>query len=524
MIKMTNLKIAILLSTIFVAALILRFLYFPGDIYFGIDQAMGSFAIKEILDGQPKLIGPSTTFPGLRHGVLHYYLFAPFYWISNGDPSLVAAFLRVVNASGIFLIFFISTILFNKYVGLIAAFLFAVSFEQTQFAMYFNHPSLAVISILIMYLGLCLLIFKKKDFGLVISLIGLGLSIQFEFLLTYLFIPVVIILLLFRKSIPRLNFRIWSLSFVAFFLTISTFIIAEFKFSFRSTYLLPQLLVSSQKSLYIIILTFIFEMGQVIKFNIVEINQLRLITGLVFFGLFILLLKSHIRKQAIFLGVWFFSVITIYYVTGGEKLNVDIIQYHPNVGISISLMILVAYLLYILGKKNYYLVTLSVLILIFFGNFTLIQKINPYGSMPEINAQSFMLLSDEKKVLDYIYQDAKGKPFAVKAVTLPFYINTTWSYLFEWYGKQHYGYLPIWGGKNAIGYPGKLIVEEAQDKLPTKRYLIIEPTRGIPTYLVNDYLKEESYFTNLQEEHKIGSFVVQKRLPKNFRMVDVVGQ
>lgn len=500
---------------IFIFALILRFLYFPNNIYFGYDQARDAFATHEILNGHLKLIGPPTTFEGFRHGVLYYYLYAPFYWMGNGDPSIAAAFLRVVNALGVFIIFAISSVLFNIYVGLIAAWLFAVSFEQTQFALYFNHPPLAVISILLMYLGLSLLIFRKKDYGLIIALVGLGLSIQFEFILTYLVIPLILILLFFRKSIPRINFKILFFALIAFSFTISTFIIAEIRFSFRSIHLLPQLLFNgAQKSLYRIISTYLFEMGQVIKFNLTGISEIRLITGLISFIAFLLLLSSRMKKQMIFLGFWFFSVIIIYFVTGGEKLDVDIIQYHPNVGVSLSLTIFVSYLLYIIGKKSHWLITLVLIMFISLGNILIIQKINPYGSMPEINAQSFMLLSDEKKLLDFIYKDADGSEFAVKAITLPFYINTTWSYLFEWYGKQRYGYLPIWGGKNAIGYPGNLAIEEAQDKLPSKRYLIIEPVRGIPTHLIDGYLKEENYFTNLQEERKIGSFIVQKRLVK----------
>lgn len=511
---MTKVNIFFLL-TIFIIALILRFRYFPNDIYFGIDQATGSFAVKEILEGQPKLIGPTTTFPGLRHGVLYYYLYAPFYMIGNGDPVFAAAFLRVANALGVFLIFMTGAVLFNKYVGFLSALLFAISFEQTQFALYFNHPSLAVISILIMYLGLALLIFRKKETGLIIALLGLGLSIQFEFILTYLFIPFVTILLVFRKSTQRISFKFLFAGAITFILTILTFIIAEIKFSFRSINLLPQLLIgNTEKSLYRIISTYFFEMGQVIKFSLIGLDQLRLVTAVVIFASFFRLLFSRIKKQIIFLGIWFFSTIIVYFVTGGEDLTVQIIQYHPNMGVSLSLTIFVAYMLYILGKKTSYLLTIFILILIAILNFSLIQKINPYGSMPEINAQSFMLLSDEKKIIDLIYSDAGGQPFAVKGITLPFYINSTWSYLFEWYGQQKYGYLPIWGGKNAAGYPGNLVVEEAQDKLPDNRYLIIEPVRGIPVHLINSYLQEESYFTNLQEEWKIGSFIVQKRQPK----------
>lgn len=507
---------------IFIFALILRFLYFPSNIYFGYDQARDAFAAHEILNGHLKLIGPPTTFEGLRHGVLYYYIYAPFYWLAQGDPAMVAALLRVVNALGVFLIFAIGYVLFNISVGLIVAWLYAISFEQTQFAMYFNHPSLAVISILVMYFGLSLLIFKRRDFGLIIAFLGLGLSIQFEFILTYLIVPFIVILFVFRKSIPNISFKIFSLGFISFLITVLTFLIAEIKFSFRSSNLLPQLLFgNANKSLYRIISTYLFEMAQVVKFNLVGIEQLRFITGLAFFFSFLSFLFSKVKKQMIFLGIWFFSTITVYFITGGSELNVDVIQYHPNVGASLSLGLFSSYLLYVIGKRTSYLFAIAIIILITSLNISLIQKINPSGSMPEINAQSFMLLSDEKKVLDFIYTDAEGNPFAIKAVTLPFYINSTWSYLFEWYGKQRYGYLPIWGGKNAIGYPGNLPVEEAQDKLPDKRYLIIEPIRGIPTHLINAYLEEESYFTNLQEERKIGSFIVQTRRVKK---VDAVGQ
>lgn len=512
---MIKLSYFYLLLLVFVLALLLRFLYFPNNIYFGFDQARDAFAVKEILSGDIKLIGPTTTFEGLRHGVLYYYIYAPFYWLGQGDPAIAAALLRVVNALGVFIIFAIGYVLFNMFVGLIAAWLYATSFEQTQFALYFNHPSLAVISILIMYLGLSLLIFQKKEVGLVIALLGLGLSIQFEFILTYLFIPFLIILFAFRKSISKINFKILSLAVITFCLTTLTFIVAEIKFSFRSINLLPQLIVgNTEKSFYRIISTYLFEMGQVIKFSLVGIDQLRLIAGATVLLSFLWILFSKVKKQVIFLGIWFFSTIIVYFVTGGEDLKVSIIQYHPNVGVSLSLILFVSYLLYILGKKFGYLLIVVMIILITLFNLSLIQKVNPYGSMPEINAQSFMLLSDEKKVIDLIYLNAQGKPFAVKGITLPFYINSTWSYLFEWYGKQKYGYLPIWGGKNASGYPGNLGVEEAQDKLPNKRYLIIEPIRGIPIHLINAYLEEENYFTNLQEEHTIGSFVVQIRMLK----------
>lgn len=514
MYRMFDRKIILLLLEIFVIALFLRYLYFPDNIYFGFDQARDGFAVKEILNGHMKLVGPSTTFEGLRHGVLYYYLYAPFYFFGGGDPGVPAASLRVLNSFGVILIFALASILFGKFTGLIAAWLFAISFEQTQFALYFNHPSFAVISILILFLGLSILIFKKEDFGLIIAFLGLGLSIQFEFLLTYLIIPFLLILIVFRKSIPSLAIKTKVFGVITFLLIISSYIVSEIKYGFRSFSGLSQLLFNgSEKSVYKIVITYLFEMGQVIKFTLVGINELKLPIGLILFIIFLFTIKSKISKQVIFLGIWFFSAMIIYFISGGGDLNVDIIQYHPNVGISLSLIIFVSYLVLILWKKNMR-IAMIIIMLIFSANFYLIQKINPFGSMPEINAQSFMLLSDEEKVIDYIYLDSREQPFAVKAISLPFYVNTTWSYLFEWYGKKKYGYLPVWNGTNAAGYSGNLTVETAQDKAPFLRYLIIEPLRGIPTYLVDDYLREESYFSDVKKEIEIGKFKVQVRQKK----------
>ena len=501
----------ILLCFFFLIALFIRFLYFPGNIYFGYDQARDAFATEEILHGHLKIIGPTTSFEGLNHGVLYYYLYAPFYFFGKGDPAFIAAFLRVLNSACVFIIFLLSTVLFNKYVGLISAGIFAISFEQTQFAMYLNHPSFAVASVLFMYLGLSYFIFHKKSLGLIIASLGLSLSIQFEFLLTYLIPVFLLILICFRSFFKKASKTAIFISAFSFIFGISTYLIAEIKYGFRSFgYLLQLFSQNSDKSILKIANFYLFEIGQMIRFNLIGSLPLKILTGLILLLCFAKLLKSKFKKQIIFLGLWFFSVIIIYIVTGGADTTSGIIQYHPNLGISLSLIIFVSFLIYTLAQKNKIVAFLFILF-ISAGNISLIKEYNPSGSIAEINAQSYMLLSDEKKVVDFIYQDTKGKPFALKGITMPFFINTTWSYLFSWYGLSRYGYTPVWGGKNALGYPNNLIVENAQDKLPDRRYLITEPLRGIPTFLIDDYLREESYFTDIEKEVNIGKFKVQIR-------------
>ena len=136
---------------------------------------------------------------------------------------------------------------------------------------------------------------------------------------------------------------------------------------------------------------------------------------------------------------------------------------------------------------------------------------NPEGTIVEIVSQDGMLLNDQKKIVDFIYQNAKEDQFSVSALTVPYQVNTTWAYLFEWYGFQKYSYLPVWGGSTAEGFEGNLEMETARSELPERYYVIIEPTRGLHSWLITDFFEEENLFTESVEEKKFGKIVVQVR-------------
>ncbi len=499
------------LLLIFILACILRFLYFPHNIYFGYDQARDAYAALEIAHGHLKIIGPSTSFPGLFHGVLYYYILAPLVLFWQSNPEIVAAAMRVLNACGVFLVFYLASILFSKKVGLLAALLYAVSFEESQFAIYMGNPSLAILSIVLMFLGLATVIFQKKDYGLPLALLGYGLSVQFQFALFYLIIPLVLILLYFRKSFLELKIKTYILSIVAILLSLSTFIIAEFKFGFRTIHSLISLATSGNgKNLSNIINTYLYTVNKMISFNLTGSLAISALVGITILVSFIYLIRQKDnREKMVFLGIWFFGLLITFYINGGsDDLSKNIPLYYPNIGISIALIIFVSFIFSKFIKSDNVLVFLTAFIV--FLNLHQINSLNPKGTIVEINAQQGMLLSDEKQAIDYMYKDAQG-PFAAKAVTMPADINTTWSYLFEWYGQKKYGYVPIWNGKNAVGFAGNLKVQEAQEGLPRKRYVIIEPLRGVPDYLVSDHLKNEDYFTDVVEQKYFGQIVVQKR-------------
>ena len=228
-------------------------------------------------------------------------------------------------------------------------------------------------------------------------------------------------------------------------------------------------------------------------------------------GLFIFFLavfymwKKYELKKTFFLLLWF-GVGLIPYL----KNTASIPLYYYSGGASVAAVIFVSFLLVKLGQKRLWLSWILV-ILIVLSNIYQIQKYNPFGTLPSINVQSGMLWSDQKKIVDYIYQDAAGQPFAVNALSVPLNVNIVWSYVFEQYGAKKYGYLPVWGGNAASGYAGHLKVETSRSELPMTQYLIIEPIRGIEKYMVDDFMNAEDTSTRSNEEKQFGLTKVQKR-------------
>jgi|SRR3989344_260190 len=501
-------KKTVLLFLIFLLALILRFLYFPQNTYFGFDQARDAYAVREILGGHLKITGPPTANGIFHHGVLYYYIFAPFYLFAGGDPSAISAFLRVLNASGVFILYFITLALFGSIAALLASFLFAISYEQTQFSLFLNHPSFAVMSVLIFYLGLSTWIFRKRAWGLLLALFGLGLSIQFEFIEVQLIGVFILYALFFRKEIHQLNFRNILLGLFALLLPLSTYIISETKNNFLIIKQIPGMFINSTalaggSSFQ----QFLFIINRHFQDNFSANPIVASILAIAFLvTLSIFLIKNVLRKEFIFLSLWFFGGLMVYFLIDNDA-------YFYNTGTSISLLIFTAFLVSKIFSKNKPL-AFSILALIVISNIFLITKNNPLGPNQKINPQIGLLLKDQEKMLDFIYQSAQGKDFAVNTLTMPYNINTTWSYLFEWYGAKIYGYTPVWGGDAAKGFPGNLQIERARSKLPDKRFLIIEPLEGIPTYLIDSFITNEKKYSTTIEIKRIGTMQVWVQQPK----------
>lgn len=492
------------LILVFLVAIVLRFLYFPDNTYVSYDTARDALTSLEVLKGDIKIVGPYSSFNNfLHHGPLVYYIWAPILYLSGGSPEVLSFFTRLYNALGALLIFFIAKELFNKKVGLIAALLFAFSYEQSQFALFLGHPTYAVLPVMLFYLGFVLIIFKKKPWGLILMSLGVGAAINFHYANAYLFINLFLFLVLFRKTIFSYPIKYFIRAIFVLTLTLFTFIIAEIKYGFPmiSEIIKPEGLTGAAKFHLDTFINVFYRITQDNFFNHHYAVPF-LITAIAGYCYY-LISRSKEKEKIIFLLIWLISGGFIYLLTGSTA-------YYYSAGSSVGLLIIAGLIFYdIYMKKRIVAVTILGAILI--SNVFYIIAENRNGPNKHVIIQPDMILRNQKMMIDYMYQSAEKQPFAINGITVPLYIKTTWSYLFEWYGMKKYNYLPVWGGKAADGYPGNLQVVSARTSLPKLSYLIIEPQIGISDSIYRNFIREENYFSKVIEEKRFGSISVQKR-------------
>lgn len=500
--------VPILLVLIFVVALAFRFLHFPQNIYFGYDQARDAYESQRIYnDRDLTLLGPRTEVDGVFHSPLYYYIIGPLYLFSEGQPYLPAAFVLLINALGVFLIFKIGDVLFGRTAGLLSALLYAFSFEQYQYAYYLSHPSFATVAVLLFYLGLSLVAFRKYDRGWFLAVLGLALSLHFELILLYLiptFFLVIVLFRLWEKTRRRATIPIAM--FMLFFL-LSSFFVSELQYGFRATKSLLSFAMASTKNVEILP---IFELF-LTKYSLhgyLNVFGFSLRYSIFFLIALIIVLwrAKAISQQVRFLVVWILSPLLLY-ISSSQPVHF----FFTNMGVSSGIILLTAFSLSKVSRSMSLKVFLIALILL--GNVRLWLQDGKGGLVHGwLAVQEGMLLSDEIDVIDYTYSSSYSEPFEIKTLTMPLKIQTTWSYLYREFGLERYGYLPSSVYGDVLGFHGHFSESSPNTCL---RYLISEPTRGIATWFIDEFYQEENGANTLLEEKTFGLISVQQRLKGN---------
>lgn len=503
---MLSSKFFLPLSLIFILGVALRILsFYPSNIIFDYDQVEDLFHTRKILMGDLTIIGrPVYGLPNLHHGVFFYYYnllpFILFQW----NPQLIALWHSVLNSALSFLIFFFARSLFKSTTaGFISVFITAVSYEFIQFSSWITIISPALISVPAYFFGLWKL-YQKRDWGLVLTAIALGISIQLDLMFVYLIPTFCVFWFVMRLRFPQVKTIL--LSFLLFLISISTMILTEIKLNFAGVNTLvhfSDVFDDSKISYAQRLKLFLDQLSVSFAHNILP-QKLEYGTLLVLavISVVILSLLSKQTDKKIKDGL-LFSLLFLF-----SPLVMLVFGFHRQpwflIGIQAAVVILGGYAI---SRLKHLLVILAVLTIIGLSNLQAILK-NRQTGPPIFQPEVSSLLSSQLAVVDYTYTKSQGQPFAINSVTYPLYDNAIWEYHYKWYGQNKYGFLPGWLGGEQLPLYKTLPPATGNEKY---FFMIIDNTYRIPEVYKLRGKEWANSYGPLIEEKEIDGFTVQKR-------------
>jgi 4-amino-4-deoxy-L-arabinose transferase-like glycosyltransferase len=401
-------------------------------------------------------------------------------------------------------LYFITKEIFDEETALIAAFFGATSYFLVNFSRHLSNASPLPVTTALAFYGFYLWI-KDKKWGMPIAVLGIGLSTQFNFYYIYLFIFFLIFKTLYN---PEINKKGLCRGLIAGMLTFASFIVSEIKFNFLGVKELIGFIGHdiNQHQAADAFTNFINKIVKVTGYNFMQFNLF--LSLIVFIFMIYSLLRNSDKQEEKtdieFLIIWFLSSLPLFgFITGVVESAMVV-----NSSVAYPVIILTAYFARKLLKQNKALFGLMMGIIIF-SNLSLFMQSNWIASNLFFPGNR-MLLENEKQVLSYMYEDADGEDFSFCGVTEPAFINSTWAYLFEWYGKNNYGYQPYWSGPDQDPKFSASEIEKEEEFLPN-RYIIYEPNYGISNEIYQATRLLADRTTELVERKVFGDFVVEKR-------------
>jgi len=398
---------------------------------FWFDQGRDALVIWDLLHYRKFfLIGPVTGIEGIFLGPFYYYLLAPFYWLGEGSPVFAAAGLVWLTVAAIFLLYFLGAKVYNRRVGLLAAFLYCLSYEFVTFSRWLANPNPLPFFALITLILLLKAIENRPSLLILVGLF-LGLCLQLEAASAIFFLPAVLITIcLERKCFFKLKLLFGS--FLGFFATLMPQLIFNFRhqgilfqafnkflLTERSFRLNPWETARLRLSLYYDVF-----LGKIFAREPLKILTLSiLLTSLVVFRRQIF---SRLGKVLI---IWLTAPLLGFLFYQG---NYGYVWDYYFTGVQPAFVIIFSAGCFYLARRNFFFKLLLAAFLISFLaiNFRLLRTYYKTGIGITLAAQT--------RALDWIYQDVGKEDFNV-AVYVPPQIYFSYSYLFRWYGGCKYG-------------------------------------------------------------------------------------
>ncbi|MFA7301142.1 MAG: glycosyltransferase family 39 protein [Candidatus Shapirobacteria bacterium] len=221
---------------ILVLGLLFRLYNYSSGFYFAHDQDLYSWIAKDIVvNGHNRLIGQLTSVDGVFIGSFYYYLMAVFYKFGGMNPLSAVIPITIIGLFNIWSFYFVVKKHFGTKAGLWAAFIYSVSFGAAMFDRW-SVPTQPTVTWSIWFLYIILETLKGNLKVLPIYGFLCGFVWQLHIaLLPILPLPILAYVLSknnFLNVFNKKNIKVTFVSVLIFGLTLSPFLLFEFKHNF----------------------------------------------------------------------------------------------------------------------------------------------------------------------------------------------------------------------------------------------------------------------------------------------------
>ncbi|MEA2056922.1 MAG: hypothetical protein U9O78_04460 [Patescibacteria group bacterium] len=482
------------LLTLFLLCVAVK-LYFISDdfIYFWYDQARDATIARRILEEKDiKIQGPSAsgTKDQIYHGVLYYYLIGPLYTLSSGSPKFVSLIIIILTSLFVFPVYALSKSLTNsELTAKLTTLLSVFSIDAVTTGVWLSNPVMLIVSVPLFYYLIWQVFFKHKTN--LIWFLALVLGVCNQAALSSIYLQIVLIIIYIFQSIKQKKLLIWKvkhyLIFIGVYLiTILTMILTQLKMFFEGSFSLKNLWSSAH------IDTSLIETLKAIAPVYLRKIELSLLPNFPYLSLIILLISSFFLLYRISNNKRFLYLLSFFGI--GLFLFIHFRDaHHGLIGLTPIILLPISYgLSKILDSKKNLLKLVAVSFLVIYVGYHLrTMSINKQNRYYELAIQKGFMLKDQLALIDQTYKIANGKPFSISTLTIPYGWNTTWGYLYNWYGQKKFGYKPLFLGPDQTGIFGQnylISTNQAQDV----HFTIYEPEVNINQTLFNQFVESQN--------------------------------
>lgn len=432
-----------LVGFVFVLSTLIKLFYITGDNFaFTPDQGRDLIDIRRMVVSHiPRLVGPTTSINGVLLGPFYYYFISIPFILFGGNPYAIVVWQIVwFQLAALFIWYVLKKK--NLVLGNITGILLLLSPIGFYTARYFWNANVMPIFTIIFFACLLDTLWHKNDLRLIILGLVAGVSLQIEAAFGLLFFPFAFLVLLIKK------FSVKDLSryTLAFFVTLLPQIFFEFRHGFMMTRTLIAGLSGTSADLgeKLPFMERLFERRDVFLTAMRQSNHISfeilgpILVLAILLGIFYLVQRKKARpgNDLIFISLGFMIFAAGFYMFFPQHLKNWYVF-----GLSIPFVILLSGVLTNLYHHSR-LGSIFLWLVIFYSLFhTLLAHVPYLYENVLIPSSDPSNMATELRAVDWVYQEAGGKPFKVYSY-LPSIYDFTYQYLFWWYGTKKYGYQP----------------------------------------------------------------------------------